>query len=241
MNSMPAAIKFYIFLLLPVLFLGFIGIPGNSSASTDKEKSGTITANSVTALYNKLELDKLQLSPKAFSRALDGAARLKAKGALQNDSIISIIDFTLPSYKKRLFIINLNSGELLFNTFVSHGRNSGMAMATRFSNKLNSLQSSLGFYVTADTYNGQHGYSLRLQGMEKGINDNAYNRGIVMHSAGYVDESLIQSQGYIGRSWGCPAVPVSLHKEIIETIRNGSCLFIYSSNKYYTSRSRMVG
>ena len=224
----------YLFLFLAILSISFISAPSVPAVPVvEKTNAGS--------LYNKLGLDKLQLSPKAFFYALQGIARLKAQGMLENDSIISIADFSLPSCKKRLFILNLNSGELLFNTFVSHGRNSGTMMATRFSNKLNSLQSSLGFYITADTYLGEHGYSLRLQGIERNINDNAYNRGIVMHSAAYVDESLIRSQGYIGRSWGCPAVPIALHKQIIETIKNGSCLFIYSGNRYYTSHSKMIG
>jgi hypothetical protein len=226
-------LKLYVFLFsLSIVSVSFISVPSTISVERIKAEG---------SLYSKLGLDKLQLSPKAFSYALEGVNRLKEHGAIQNDSIISIIDFTLPSYKKRLFIINLNSGELLFNTFVSHGRNSGTAMPTRFSNRLNSLQSSLGFYVTANTYMGEHGYSLRLQGIEKNINDNAFNRGIVMHSAAYVDEGLIKTQGYIGRSWGCPAVPIALHKQIIEVIKNGSCLFIYSSNKYYISHSKMIG
>lgn len=236
MNSRLSTIKLYIFLFfLSIASVSFKGVP------TVPIKRSAPLYREATTLYSELELDKLQLSLKAFSHALEGMDRLKAQGILPNDSIISIVDFTLPSNKKRLFIINLNSGQLLFNTFVAHGRNSGVAMPTRFSNKLNSLQSSLGFYITSDTYEGQHGYSLRLQGIERGINDNAYNRGIVMHSAAYVDESLIQSQGYIGRSWGCPAVPVNLHKQIIETIRNGSCLFIYSNNKYYTTHSKLLG
>lgn len=236
---MHFTIKVYLFLFFSVVLFSFIGVRPIASPNP---KSRAIVATSVGSdLYNKLGLNKLQLSSKAFSCALEGAARLKAQGLLQNDSILTIIDFTQPSYKKRLFIINLSSGELLFNTFVSHGRNSGVVMPTRFSNKLNSLQSSLGFYVTADTYNGEHGYSLRLQGMERGINDNAFNRGIVMHCADYVNEALIKSQGYIGRSWGCPAVPVALHKKIIETIKDGSCLFIYGANKYYKTHSRLLG
>lgn len=230
--------KMYLFLfILSIASLSF----NTTTPSFSSMKRNDAVTNSFSALYNKLELNKLQLSPKAFYYAMEGAARLKAEGKLLNDSIITIVDFTLPSYKKRLFIINLHSSELLFNTLVSHGRNSGVAMATRFSNKLNSLQSSLGFYVTVGTYEGEHGYSLRLQGIERGINDNAYNRGIVMHSADYVNESFIRSQGYIGRSWGCPAVPVALHKQIIETIKDGSCLFIYSNNKYYTSHSKLLG
>lgn len=235
--SLNATIKLYIALLLPLLlFSSFIPAP------VTKKAYATVSTSSTTSdvLYNQLQLNKLELSRKAFSYALQGVARLKSADIIKNDSIISIVDFSLPSYKKRLFVINLNSGQLLFHTFVAHGRNSGVVTATHFSNDLNSLQSSLGFYVTADTYNGEHGYSLRLQGIEKGINDRAFERGIVMHSAAYVDESLIKSQGYIGRSFGCPAVPIALHKQIIEAIRNGSCLFIYSSNAWYAAHSKII-
>jgi hypothetical protein len=165
---------------------------------------------------------------------------LVSTGALRNDHIISIVDFSLPSSKKRLFVIDVASGKLLFNTFVSHGRNSGQEMATQFSNDLNSFKSSLGFYVTGNTYSGEHGYSLRLEGKEAGINDNAYNRSIVMHAADYVNEKVIKVKGFIGRSLGCPAVPPSLHKAIINTIKDGSCLFLYSPDSNYITNSRLL-
>lgn len=193
-----------------------------------------------TLLYDSLQLESIGLSKEAFIYALKGFNRLQNAGKLQNDSILSIIDFSLPSNKKRLFVIDLKMGQLLFNTLVSHGKKSGGQIATSFSNKLNSYKSSLGFYITGNTYKGQHGCSLRLEGEEAGINDNALNRGIVMHSAAYVDERFINNQGYIGRSEGCPAIPKQIHKEIIEKIKNGSCLFIYSPDKYYVSHSKMI-
>ena len=113
-------------------------------------------------------------------------------------------------------------------------------MASNFSNALQSYKSSLGFYQTLGTYMGGHGYSLRLEGLEKGINDNANRRDIVIHGAPYVNESLIRSQGYIGRSWGCPALPENLNKPIINTIKNGTCLFIYGNNKSYVKRSKII-
>jgi len=191
-------------------------------------------------LYNSLRLDSLGLSKEAFFTAINGLDSLQTAGIIKNNRIISIVDFSLPSYKKRLFIIDLVSGKLLFNTFVSHGKNSGKEMATKFSNDLNSFASSLGFYVTGDTYEGEHGYSLRLQGLEEGINDNAYDRSIVMHSAPYINGQVIKKLGYIGRSLGCPAIPVSVHKAIINTIKNGSCLFLYSPDEQYLSHSRFL-
>jgi hypothetical protein len=193
------------------------------------------------SLYAQLNLDSLELSHAAYQYGLQGLYQLQQSGELPNDSILTVIDFSLPSHKKRLFVINLNSGELLFNTYVSHGRNSGTDMAKYFSNSLNSYKSSPGFYITGNTYYGEHGYSLRLEGKEKGINDNAYMRAIVMHPADYVSNYSIQKKGYLGRSLGCPAIPVSIHKPLINTIKDGSCLFIYSPDTNYISQSVLIG
>jgi hypothetical protein len=191
-------------------------------------------------LYDSLALGALGLSRQAFEYALTGFNSLLSAGKIRKDNLLSILDFTLPSGKKRLFVIDLETGELVFNTYAAHGRNSGTSIATKFSNKVNSYQSSLGFYITGDTYNGKHGTSLRLEGEEKGINDNALARGIVMHSASYVDESIIASQGFIGRSQGCPALPGNVYKDVIEKIKNGSCLFLYSPDKFYTTHSKIL-
>ncbi len=191
-------------------------------------------------LYESLNLDSLELSKPAFDAALKGYNHLVNKGKVTRDDVLSIVDFSLPSSKKRLFVIDLETGKLLFNTYVSHGRNSGLGTATKFSNVLNSFQSSLGFYLTGNTYKGEHGYSLKLLGLEKGINDNAYNRGIVIHAANYVDEKLAAKRGYIGRSLGCPAIPVKLHKPIIQEIKDGTCLFVYAPNANYATHSSLL-
>lgn len=198
------------------------------------------TDSSQLFLYDSLQLNLKGLSKEAYNYALLGYNKLLQSGKLKNDETLTIIDFSLPSTAKRLFVIDMKLGSVLFNSLVSHGRNSGKDMASEFSNSTNSFKSSLGFYVTSDTYMGKHGLSMRLEGEEKGINDNALTRGIVMHSAEYVNEALIRSQGYIGRSQGCPAVPPQLHKAIIEKIKNGSCLFMYSPAKYYLSKSTFV-
>lgn len=192
------------------------------------------------SLYDSMRLDTTGLSREAFENAIQGYDHLEEKGRIKNPDILSIIDFSLPSSKKRLFVIDLKNKLLLFNTLVSHGRNSGTLVANTFSNKSNSYKSSLGFYVTGDTYSGEHGYSLRLIGEEAGINDNALSRGIVMHSAAYVNEALIRSQGYIGRSLGCPAIPENVHRKVIERIRNGTVLFFYSPDKYYSMHTQML-
>ena len=201
-------------------------------------KNGRFDMNK--ALFANLNLGSLGLSEEAFDYAIKGYEYLRTSGKLNNDSILSIIDFSLPSSQKRLFVIDMTSGKLLYNTFVAHGRNSGKEYATQFSNNPESFKSSLGFYITKGTYSGAHGFSLQLEGEEKGINDNAFSRAIVMHSADYVNKNLIKSQGYIGRSLGCPALPKNTYKPIIEKIKDGSCLFMYSPNNNYVYRSPLL-
>ncbi len=192
------------------------------------------------SVYDSLRLTNLGLSKQAYDYAMRGFKTLRDLGKLSNDSIISIVDFSLSSAKKRLFVIDIKNYEVLYNTYVAHGRKSGAEYARQFSNNPRSNKSSLGFYVTGDTYSGEHGYSLRLEGEEKGINDNAFKRAIVMHSADYVNENYIQTKGYIGRSLGCPAIPEKVYKPIIDEIKDGSCLFLYSPNKYYLSHSKFL-
>ena len=196
--------------------------------------------STVSKIYDSLKLDRSGLSQAAFDYAVKGYEYLKAKGKIVNANVLSIVDFTKPSSEKRLFILDLKNYKVLFNTYVSHGQGSGAAMATQFSNVAESHQSSLGFYTTSDTYNGKHGLSLHLQGMENGINDKALERAIVMHGAAYVSEDFVHARGYLGRSHGCPAVPEHLTKPIIEKIKNGSCLFIYSENNKYLNSSRII-
>jgi len=240
--------KFFASLAVSVTILSLLsGItPGNIKVSDPVATSISVSvvdssgASTYSNLYEMLNLDSLELSREAFTCAVTGYNNLVAQGAISRQEVLSIVDFSLPSSKKRLFIIDLAAGKLLFNTYVSHGRNSGMAQATRFSNDLNSFQSSLGFYITGKTYKGEHGFSLRLEGVEKGINDNALNRGIVIHAADYVNEKLAAKRGYIGRSLGCPAVPVKLHRPIIQQIKDGSCLFVYGPDTNYTAKSAMI-
>ncbi len=191
-------------------------------------------------VYDSLKLNFYGLSEHAFQYAIKGYEYLLSKGKIANDHIISIVDFSRPSAQKRLFVIDLNNYKILFNTYVAHGQGSGGEMATQFSNIPESLQSSLGFYKTSSTYTGKNGFSMKLVGLENGINDMAYERAIVMHGAPYVSEDLARSQGHIGRSWGCPAVPEKLSKPIIEKIKNGSCLFIFSENNNYLHKSKII-
>jgi hypothetical protein len=195
---------------------------------------------SMKSVYDSLHLDLSGLSRQAYDYALEGWDKLIEQGKILNQSVMAIVDFSQPSTQKRLYILDMENYRVLFNTLVAHGRNSGKEMANSFSNKASSFKSSPGFYITGDTYNGDNGYSLKLTGVEKGINDNAENRAIVMHGADYVNESWINSQGYIGRSLGCPAVPREDATEIINTIKSGACLFIYVPNQQYVSHSMLL-
>jgi L,D-transpeptidase catalytic domain len=192
------------------------------------------------SLYDSLRLGSLGLARQACDMALRGWQYLASTGKLANQHIISIVDFSKPSSQKRLFVIDVTHYKLLFHTYVAHGMNSGLEYANQFSNTPESNKSSLGFYVTGSTYMGGNGYSLRLNGLEPGFNDKANSRDIVMHGADYVNESYIHSQGYIGRSWGCPAVAPKVSKPLINRIKNGSCLFVYAHNSQYLSRSPIL-
>ena len=197
----------------------------------------TVLSNNI---YESLQLQRMGLNRQVFNYALKGFNYMSRMGLLKNDRILSIVDYSKPSSEKRLYIIDLQNVKVLYKTYVSHGAKSGKEYANQFSNSIASNKSSLGFYETLGTYIGGNGYSLRLEGIESGFNDNANKRAIVLHGASYVDERLVKSQGYIGRSWGCPAVPPALHRAIIDKIKNGSCLFIYSPNAQYLSHSRII-
>jgi len=172
--------------------------------------------------------------------ALSGYELLKEEQTINRPEIITIIDFSLPSDQERLWVLDLMKAKVLYHCLVSHGRNSGEVMAENFSNKPGSYTSSPGFYSTGETYLGKHGYSLRLDGLENGINDKARERAIVIHGADYVSPEFIKKYGRLGRSLGCPAVPEELSREIIETIKEGTCLFVYVPTETYLSKSPVI-
>ena len=154
---------------------------------------------------------------------------------------MTIVDYSQSSNQKRLYVIDLKNKKLLFNTYVAHGRKTGEEFAKTFSNCNGSYQSSLGFYITQQTVISPHtGFALTLDGVEKGFNDNACKRAIIMHGADYVSESFIKKNGRLGRSLGCPALPPELNKPIIETIKGGTCLFVYNPDPVYLCRSTLL-
>jgi hypothetical protein len=192
------------------------------------------------SIYNNIDSTNfLMPDHKVFQKALKGFYAFKANGQVEKD-IITIIDFSLSSTAKRLWVIDLNSNKVLYQSLVAHGIKSGDEFANSFSNKGNSYKSSLGFYVTGETYKGKHGMSLKLDGLEKGINDNARPRGVVFHGSDYVSDSFVKSHQKLGRSQGCPALPKELSGKIIGTIKNKSCLFIYHPSLSETSLTEIT-
>lgn len=192
------------------------------------------------SIYNELGLKELGLSKSVYNKAIIGWHHLILGNKLSNTTIITIADLSQTSTAKRLYIIDLMTKTVVFNTYVAHGKKSGDEYAVDFSNKLNSYKSSAGFYVTTNTYQGTHGLSLRLKGLENGINDKAEARGIVIHGADYVSETFIQQCGRLGRSEGCPAIPTELCTPIISIIKEGTCLFVYSKEKKYLKRTSLL-
>ncbi len=205
-----------------------------------KIERATSKSNNSHFMYVNGLFKERGLSEDIFIMAFAGFEKLGKAGMLSSDSIITIIDFSKPSNEKRLYVIDLKSGEILYHSVVAHGRNTGEKFARNFSNKPESHMSSLGFYITRKTYIGGNGYSLQLQGMEKGYNDNAMTRTVVVHGADYAEESFIAKQGYLGRSYGCPALPKGISKQVIEKIKDGNILFAYYPDNNYLKNSSLL-
>ena len=172
--------------------------------------------------------------------AIDASACAAERGLVKKPHVLTVIDYSLPSSEPRLFIFDLKNSKLLFRELVAHGKNSGGERTTFFSNEPGSLASSLGLFVTADTYFGNNGYSLRLRGLEEGVNDRAWDRAIVMHGAYYVSRAAVKALGRLGRSWGCPAVRSEVAEKVIDTVRGGTPIFAYYPDKEWLSSSKFV-
>ena len=208
------------------------------ATTTSVENNVSVEAVS-NMLYDSLQLDNLGLSREVMQLAYKGHQELVERGVLENEDLVAIADFSQSSSKKRLYVIDTRNYRVVYNTYVAHGKNSGLNYAERFSNTPESLQSSLGFYITKQTYTGKHGLSLRLEGLEQGFNDKAMERAIVMHGAEYIGPNR-SGADYMGRSFGCPAVPQAESKAIINTLKNGTCLFIYHPTQKYLNASRIL-
>jgi len=211
----------------------------NAMTGTGEEVSGfAVYSNQDMQLYNTLQLEERGLSMQAFEAGLK--AMQAVSGELSNCDLLTIADFTQSCNSKRLYIIDLKKSQVLFQTYVAHGRNSGNEYATSFSDQERSYKSSLGCYITGDAYEGGNGYSLRLEGKEPGFNHHAFTRTVVIHGADYVSEKYIQQNGRLGRSLGCPAIPRELTAPIIDMIKEGTCFFIYYPDQRYLRTSHLM-
>lgn len=185
-------------------------------------------------------LNDTTLSFEAFRQGLHGFYELKHKGQLKNEQYLTIIDFTQHSSRERLYVVDTENFDIVYKTLCSHGKNTGGEKAKYFSNKVGSLQSSLGFFIANETYSGKFDLAMRLDGLEY-CNSNARDRGIVVHGANYATpEFMIKNDNVLGRSYGCPALPEDEAEEIITTIQGGSCFYIYAGDKNYYRRSKIL-
>ncbi len=217
------------FLMVTLMSFNYASNIGYANAPTQIQ-------NEVQALTKKAP----SLNPKVLKLALQAYNQANNKGVVHK-RILTVIDYSLPSFKQRMWIFDLNRNKLLYNTYVAHGRNSGATTPNHFSNRNSSKETSLGTYVTRDTYIGSKGLSLNLQGLEKGFNDNAYSRRVVIHGAWYVEPSFIKQSGRAGRSWGCPSIAKSIANPVINLLKGGSVVFAYYPDKNYLRNSNFAG
>lgn len=230
--------KYFKYVLFILAFLCITGWGPLFTSSTNNAPIGSQSwidteTKILSSQAGNLDSSVLKLSLKAYSKAL--------QQGLVNKHLVTIIDYSKPSTERRLWVVDVLRGKVLFNTWVSHGKNSGNVNATSFSNELGSLKSSLGVFLTDETpYQGGNGYSLRLLGLERGINDNAYRRNVVIHGAWYAEGEVAKRRGQLGRSWGCPAVTPKLVRPIIDTIKHRTLVFVYSHDRKWLSRSNFI-
>ena len=215
-------------------------LKAGNPVSTKKSAKAAAFAAEVSSLYQEFDLQEIGLNKKAFEYALKGYYYLLDHHWLNRPNILSICDMSQSSRNKRLYILDMEQHTVLVNTYVAHGRNSGTEFARSFSNSPSSHKSSLGFYITQGTYYGNNGLSLKIRGMERGFNDRALGRNIVVHGSQYVGPDFLEMNQFCGRSYGCPAVPADESDEIIDLIKEGSCLFIYHPTKKYLIKSKIL-
>lgn len=243
-----------------LLLLGFIGtisahtnpdeppktrkrIGGPTQPSVKKHNQTSKTIRTAEAVYKMMDFSHSTtvLDKDVFVQAFLGYQNLLKEGKVaEGNHILSICDFSLSANVPRIWVMDLRRKKVLYNTLVAHGQGTGEEFAEKFSNIENSHQSSLGFYITANTYNGNNGYSLKLYGMDVGYNHNAFDRAIVIHGANYVSESFIKANKRLGRSWGCPALPQDKSRVMIDRIKEGSVLYVYHPQQQYLSASKWI-
>lgn len=223
--------------IVAVLFLCFV--TSSLFSATRMHLENEELHSTLLSEYENLFSGEVKPSLNSFLIGAAGYYKLQKEGKIQKP-ILSIADFTLSSKKERFWVINMEREEILYHTLVSHGQNTGGEFATNFSNESGSHKSSLGFYLTDHLYEGKHGLSMRIDGLEKNFNDRARERAIVFHSADYVSHEFARSNGRLGRSYGCPALPEELNEAILNDIKGKSCFFIYYPDENYLQHSEML-
>lgn len=215
-----------------------LNIVPTATAETKVAGSGEVFLTKyVDEIYQTARLEQAGLDESVFKKAITGFINLKIANLLpQNSSIITVVDLSKPSREKRMWIVDLSAKQLLIHTWVAHGSGSGTAMANSFSDIDDSHQSSLGFYLTDNVYVGKHGRSLHLNGLDRGFNDLARSREIVVHAAPYVSQQTINATGRIGCSWGCPAVSPKISNKVINIIKGRTMFFINGNDESYSSK-----
>ena len=218
-----------------------MGVMPSAGASAPAKAKSTKPAAVVTSALMSLEAGVASgVSPSVLQLAVSAVSCAVNSRAIEKPQTLTLIDYSLPSTEPRLWVFDVATGKMLFKELVAHGRNTGENMATDFSDTMNSRQSSLGLFVTRDTYVGSNGYSLRMDGLEPGFNGKAMERAIVMHGAPYVNETLARQQGRIGRSWGCPALREAIARDVIDTVRGGGVVFSYYPDQEWLTASRFL-
>ena len=235
LSNRKLSVRKHLYLLIAILW-SLTAV--SAFADSKREACGEEVSDRVVKALHKqaptLKTDVIRLALRATLCATE-------QGLVARRELLSVIDYSLPSTEPRLFVFNLSSNRLLFRELVAHGKNSGDNLTTRFSNDPGSEETSLGLFVTDDTYLGRNGYSLRLKGLEEGINDLAYDRAIVLHGAAYVSQATARALGRLGRSWGCPAVRSEIAHKIIDTLKGGAAVFSYYPDRDWLANSRFLG
>jgi hypothetical protein len=227
--------------MLSLAALPGLGNPAPIAATSTP--AATASSAAAATLLSRIDVGAAKadgVSPDVLRMALGAIGCAASSGDIEMPRTLTLIDYSRPSLEPRLWVFDLSSGQLLFKELVAHGRDTGENMATRFSDRVNSHQSSLGMFVTGDTYVGSNGYSLRLDGLEAGFNGRARERAIVMHGAPYVNPQLARTQGRLGRSWGCPALREAVARQVIDTIRGGGVIFSYYPDQDWLNSSQYL-
>ena len=226
--------------------LGSVAPAGSAGSVAEKPRAATVKSTntvqrpSLDLVIDSTEANRSGVSPEVLQLALTATSCAATSGAIDAPATLTVIDYSRPSVEPRLWVFDLETGDLLFKELVAHGRNTGENLATKFSNDVDSRQTSLGLFVTDDSYMGSNGYSLRLDGLDVGFNDRARDRAIVMHGAPYVSAELAATQGRIGRSWGCPALRPAIAAKVIDRIRGGGVVFSYYPDQEWLKTSKFL-